>query len=43
VSAGLASGLQVLVKYLDPSNTAYGLQKKEKVAIDPADEVQFHI
>jgi hypothetical protein len=43
VSAGLASGLQVLVKYLDPNNTAYGLQKKEKVVVDPADEVQFHV
>ena len=42
VSAGLASGLQVLVKYLDPNNTAYGLQKKEKVVVDPEDVVQFH-
>jgi hypothetical protein len=44
ISAGLASGLQVLVKYLDPSNTAYGIQKKEPAPkIDPEDEVQFHI
>lgn len=28
LSAGLASGLQVLVKYLDPKNTAYGIKEK---------------
>ena len=28
VSAGLASGLQVLVKYLDPKNTAFGIKEK---------------
>jgi hypothetical protein len=27
LSAGLASGLQVLVKYLDPKNTAYGIKE----------------
>jgi hypothetical protein len=28
LSSGLASGLQVLVKYLDPQQTAYGLKAK---------------
>jgi len=28
VSAGLASGLQVIMTYLDPSNDRYGLTKK---------------
>jgi hypothetical protein len=28
LSAGLASGLQVLVKYLDPKNTAFGIKEK---------------
>jgi hypothetical protein len=28
VSAGLASGLQVLVKYLDPKNTSFGIKEK---------------
>jgi hypothetical protein len=28
VSAGLASGLQVLVKYLDPKNSAFGIKEK---------------
>lgn len=42
ISAGLASGLQILVKYLDPKNTAFGV--KEKAPEDKAaDEVQFHI
>jgi hypothetical protein len=42
LSAGLASGLQVLVKYLDPKNTAYGV--KEKKPEDEADDtVQYHI
>jgi len=42
LSAGLASGLQVLVKYLDPKNTAFGI--KEKAPEDAAaDNVQFHI
>lgn len=42
ISAGLASGLQILVKYLDPKNTAFGV--KEKTPEDKAaDEVQFHI
>ena len=29
VSAGLASGLQVLVKYLDPKNSAFGIKEKK--------------
>jgi hypothetical protein len=42
LSAGLASGLQVLVKYLDPKNSAYGV--KEKAPEDAAaDNVQYHI
>lgn len=42
LSAGLASGLQVLVKYLDPKNTAFGI--KEKKPEDEADDtVQYHI
>jgi hypothetical protein len=28
LSAGLASGLQVLVKYLDPKNSAFGIKEK---------------
>jgi len=27
LSAGLASGLQVLVKYLDPKNSAFGIKE----------------
>ncbi len=37
ISAGLASGLQILVKYLDPKNTAFGVKEKspeEKAAAD---------
>ena len=42
LSAGLASGLQVLVKYLDPKNTAFGI--KEKAPEDKeAAERQFDI
>ncbi|CAB5220740.1 hypothetical protein UFOVP357_22 [uncultured Caudovirales phage] len=42
ISAGLASGLQILVKYLDPKNTAFGV--KEKAPEDKeADNVQYHI
>jgi hypothetical protein len=29
LSAGLASGLQVLVKYLDPKNSAFGIKEKK--------------
>lgn len=29
LSAGLASGLQVLVKYLDPKQTAFGIKEKK--------------
>jgi hypothetical protein len=29
ISAGLASGLQVLVKWLDPKNSAYGVHAEE--------------
>lgn len=28
ISAGLASGLQILVKYLDPKHTAFGIKEK---------------
>ena len=42
LSAGLASGIQVLVKYLDPKNTAFGI--KEKSPEDKAAaEKQFDI
>jgi hypothetical protein len=34
LSAGLASGLQVLIKFLDPKNTSFGV--KEKSAEDKA-------
>lgn len=30
VSAGMASGLQVLVKYLDPKNSAFGIKEETK-------------
>ena len=42
ISAGLASGLQILVKYLDPKNTAFGIKEKAPEDAD-ADNVQFHI
>lgn len=29
ISAGLASGLQVLVKWLDPKNSAYGVSTEQ--------------
>jgi hypothetical protein len=41
LSAGLASGLQVLVKYLDPKNSAYGIKEGDKSAAQAADSVQF--
>jgi len=28
ISAGLASGLQVLIKFLDPKNSAFGIKEK---------------
>jgi hypothetical protein len=42
LSAGLASGLQVLIKFLDPKNSAFGIKEKspeEKAAA----EKQFDI
>ncbi len=42
ISAGLASGLQILVKYLDPKNTAFGVKEKspeEKAAADKQFEI----
>jgi hypothetical protein len=42
LSAGLASGLQVLIKFLDPKNTSFGI--KEKSPEDKAAaEKQFDI
>ena len=42
LSAGLASGLQVLIEFLDPKNTAFGI--KEKSPEDKAAaEKQFDI
>ena len=37
ISAGLASGLQILIKFLDPKNTQFGIKEKtpeEKAAAD---------
>ena len=37
MSAGLASGLQVLIKFLDPKNSAFGIKEKspeDKAAAD---------
>ena len=37
LSAGLASGLQVLIKFLDPKNSAFGIKEKspeDKAAAD---------
>jgi hypothetical protein len=42
LSAGLASGIQVLVKYLDPKNTAFGIKEKAPEDAD-ADNAQFQI
>lgn len=42
ISAGLASGLQILIKFLDPKNTQFGIKEKtpeEKAAA----EKQFDI
>ena len=41
LSAGLASGIQVLVKYLDPKNTAFGIKEKAPDNVD--DTAQFHV
>jgi len=42
ISAGLASGLQILIKFLDPKNTQFGI--KEKTPEDKAaEEKQFDI
>lgn len=30
ISAGLASGLQILIKFLDPKNTQFGIKEKSK-------------
>lgn len=42
LSAGLASGLQILIKFLDPKNTQFGIKEKtpEQKA---AEEKQFDI
>lgn len=42
ISAGLASGLQILVKYLDPKNTAFGVKEKSPEE-KAADDKQFDI
>jgi hypothetical protein len=42
LSAGLASGLQVLIKFLDPKNTQFGIKEKsaeDKAAADRQFEV----
>ena len=42
ISAGLASGLQILIKFLDPKNTQFGI--KEKSAEEKAaEEKQYDI
>lgn len=42
ISAGLASGLQILIKFLDPKNTQFGIKEKSKdEAVD--DTKQFQI
>lgn len=42
ISAGLASGLQILIKFLDPKNTQFGIKEKGKdEAVD--DTKQFQI
>ena len=42
LSAGLASGLQVLIKFLDPKNTAFGIKEKSPEDRAAADK-QFDI
>jgi hypothetical protein len=42
LSAGLASGLQVLIKFLDPKNTAFGIKEKSPDDNAAADK-QFDI
>jgi hypothetical protein len=42
LSAGLASGLQVLIKFLDPKNSAFGIKEKspeDKAAADKQFEI----
>jgi hypothetical protein len=43
ISAGLASGLQILVKYLDPKNTAFGITEKDKNGDGIDDDKQYQI
>lgn len=42
ISAGLASGLQILIKFLDPKNTQFGIKEKDKTA-EVDDDNQFKI
>jgi len=42
LSAGIASGLQVLVKFLDPKNSAFGIKDKSAAA-EVDDDNQFKI
>jgi hypothetical protein len=42
LSAGLASGLQVLIKFLDPKNTSFGIKEKS-LEDKAAAEKQFDI
>jgi hypothetical protein len=42
LSAGIASGLQVLVKFLDPKNSAFGIKDKSAGA-EVDDDNQFKI
>lgn len=42
LSAGLASGLQVLIKFLDPKNSAFGIKEKAPDA-EVDDDNQFKI
>jgi hypothetical protein len=42
ISAGLASGLQILIKFLDPKNTQFGIKEKDKAA-EVDDDNQFKI
>jgi hypothetical protein len=43
ISAGLASGLQILVKYLDPKNTAFGIKETDKDGDGVDDDKQYQI
>jgi hypothetical protein len=42
ISAGLASGLQILIKFLDPKNTQFGIKEKSKDE-EVDDTAQFKI